>query len=80
MSESEATTTVNRMFKLLGVALIVGGLLVASVITWLMWWYVAEELLAGQTAVIGAGVGLLLFVLPQWILGVYLLWPNSRQK
>ncbi len=61
------------MQKLLGTALIVGGLLVGGIIIWLMWLYAGEGLLAGGTAVIGAVLGLLLLALPQWILGIYLL-------
>jgi hypothetical protein len=61
------------MHKLLGAALIIGGLLVGGIIAWLMWLYATEGLLAEGTAVIGALAGLLLLAIPQLILGTYLL-------
>lgn len=61
------------MEKLLGTALIIGGLLVGGIVIWLMWLYADERLLAVGTAVIGALLGLLVLALPQVILGIYLL-------
>ncbi|HRQ38626.1 MAG TPA: hypothetical protein PLD25_12025 [Chloroflexota bacterium] len=62
------------MHKLLGTALIIGGLLVGGIVIWLMWLYADEGLLAGGTAVIGALLGLLLLAAPQLVLGVYMLY------
>ncbi|MBX3058031.1 MAG: hypothetical protein KF770_16310 [Anaerolineae bacterium] len=62
------------MQRLLGTALIIGGLLVGGIVIWLMWLYVDEGLLAAGTAVIGALLGLLLLTAPQLALGVYLLY------
>ena len=64
------------MQRLLGFALLIGGLLVGIIVTWLMWLYANEELLATGTAVIGTLLGLLLLALPQFILGMYLLRTN----
>ncbi len=62
------------MQRLLGTALIIGGLLVGGIVIWLMWLYVGEGLLAVGTAVVGALLGLLLLTAPQLALGVYLLY------
>ena len=62
------------MQRLLGTALIIGGLLVGGIVLWLMWLYAGEGLLAGGTAVIGAFFGLLLLTTPQLALGIYLLY------
>ncbi|MCL4266164.1 MAG: hypothetical protein KJ069_23345 [Anaerolineae bacterium] len=62
------------MEKLLGTALIIGGLLVGGIVIWLMWLYAGERLLAVGTAVTAALLGILLLALPQLILGVYLLY------
>ncbi len=64
----------EQMQKLLGTALIIGGVLVGGVVVWLMRLYVNEGLLAGGTAVIGALLGLLLLTAPQLALGIYLLY------
>lgn len=54
--------------------MIIGGLLVSGIVVWLMWLYAGEGLLAGDTAGIGALLGLLLLSAPQLVLGVYLLY------
>lgn len=64
------------MQRFLGIALLIGGLLVGLIVLWLMWLYANEELLATGTAVTGALAGLLILALPQFILGVYLLRAN----
>jgi len=61
------------MHRLFGFALLIGGLLVGTIVIWLMWLYAHEALLAPGTAVIGTLIGLLLLSLPQFILGLYFL-------
>jgi len=61
------------MEKFLGIILIIGGLLVGGVLFWLMNLYAAEGLLSIGLAFIAGLAGFLLLVLPQWLLGVYLL-------
>lgn len=66
--------TNKNMHKLMGTALIIGGLLVGGIVGWLMWLYVGEGLLAAGTAVIGGLLGLLILTVPQLALGIYLLY------
>lgn len=66
------------MGKFLSFVLFIGGVLVSIVLIWLMNLYVAEGFFSQPVAVIAAALGILLFVLPQWGLGFYLLLKISR--
>ncbi len=61
------------MERLLAITLFIGGTLVGAVILWLMNLYARDGRLAPAVAIIGAILGLLLFVCPQWVVGWYLL-------
>ena len=67
------------MGRVLGWILIAGGLVVAIVITALMWTYNAEGNLSTGAAVLGFALGMVVLVLPQWGVGVYLLLQGSRE-
>ena len=64
------------MSKLLGIALIIGGTLVGLILFWLMNIYLDEQRFSAGTAVVFIVVTFLLFVIPQWLIGFYLV----RQK
>lgn len=60
------------MSKFLGFALITGGTLVGLILLWLMNTYWQEQRLSTGTAVAFIIVSFLLFVIPQWVIGFFL--------
>jgi len=61
------------MARILGVALLSGSLLVGGILLWLTNVYMTEGLVSTAVGLTGAAMGILLLVLPQFVLGVYLL-------
>lgn len=60
------------MNKLLGFALIIGGTLVGLILLWLLNIYWQEQRFSAGTAVAFIIVTFLIFVIPQWVIGFYL--------
>lgn len=67
------------MGRILGLILIVGGFVVAIIISVLMWTYNAEGNLSTGAAVLGFALGMFVLVLPQWGVGIYLLMQGTRE-
>ena len=65
--------------RLLGIALIAGGVLVGVVVMVLLNGYANDGAVTAVTATFGVILGFLLLVLPQLVLGVYLIWHDSQQ-
>ena len=65
------------MSKFLGFALIIGGTLVGLILLWLMNIYWQEQRLSAGTAVAFIIVSFLLFVIPQWVIGFFLVKQKS---
>ncbi len=64
--------------RLLGIALIAGGVLVGMVVMVLFNGYANDGAVTAVTATFGVILGFLLLVLPQLALGVYLIWHDSQ--
>ena len=64
--------------RLLGIALIAGGVLVGVVVMVLLNGYANDGAVTAVTATFGVILGFLLLVLPQLVLGVYLIWHDSQ--
>ncbi len=67
------------MGRTLGIILLIGGTLVAIIITALMWTYSREGSLTSGAAMLGFVLGMLFLVLPQWGIGAYLLWKGGQE-
>jgi len=65
--------------RLLGIALIAGGALVGVVVIVLLSGYARNGGMTAVAATIGVVIAFLLFVLPQFAFGVYLIWHDARQ-
>jgi hypothetical protein len=65
--------------RLLGIALIAGGAIVGIVLMVLMSTYAGEGTFTPTTAAIGVIVAFILLVLPQFGLGVYLIWDSFKE-
>ena len=65
--------------RLLGIALIGGGVLVGVVVMVLFNGYANNGAITAVIATFGVILGFLLLVLPQLVLGVYLIWHDSQQ-
>ena len=61
------------MHKLLGIALLIGGSIVGIILLWLMILYLNEGLLSVTAVIIGIIAGFGLLVMPQWVIGIYML-------
>ncbi len=66
--------------RILGVALVAGGALVGVVIIVLLNGYAQDGRLTAVTATIAVILGFLLLVLPQFALGVYLIWHDVQYR
>lgn len=66
--------------RLLGIALITGGTFVGIIIMALMASYVRSGHFTTATATFGVIIALLLLVLPQFALGVYLIWHSLTDE
>jgi len=64
--------TEKSMTKILGIALLIGGTIVGVILLWLMRVYLNEQRLSTATAVAFLIISFILFVIPQWALGIYL--------
>lgn len=67
-----------NMGRFLGIALLVGGLLVGIVIVNLMNTYRAEGTLSAGAATLGTALFLIVLVLPQWGFGAFFLWRGQQ--
>ena len=67
-----------NMGKFLGIALIVGGLVVGIIVVVLMNVYRSEGNLTAGAATLGMALGLLILVLPQWGFGAFFLWRGQQ--
>lgn len=64
--------------RILGIALIAGGALVGVVVIVLLSSYARRGGVTAVTATLGVILGMLLLVLPQFALGIYLIWQDLR--
>jgi len=67
------------MGRVLGFVLIAGGALVGIIVIVLMSVYRGEGSLSGGAATLGAALGIIVLVLPQWGVGTYLLWKGGQE-
>ncbi|MGB4873278.1 MAG: hypothetical protein WBP47_24725 [Candidatus Promineifilaceae bacterium] len=65
--------------RLLGIALIGGGVLVGMVVMVLFNGYANNGAVTAVTAIFAIILSFLLLVLPQLTLGIYLIWHDSQQ-
>lgn len=66
--------------RLLAIALIIGGALVGIVIMFMMASYARSGHFSTAAATIGVIVAFMLFVLPQFGLGIYLIWHSLQNE
>ena len=67
----------NNLGRFLGIALIIGGILVGIIITVLMTTYRAEGRLSAGGMVLGLALGYIVLVLPQLGIGALLIWKGG---
>ena len=67
----------NNLGRFLGIALIIGGLIVGIIITVLMTTYRAEGRLSAGGMVLGLALGYIVLVLPQLGIGALLIWKGG---
>ncbi len=67
----------QNLGRFLGIALIVGGILVGIIIAVLMTTYRAEGRLSAGGMVLGMALGFIVLVLPQFVIGALLIWKGG---
>ncbi len=66
--------------RLLAIALIIGGSLVGIVIMFMMSSYVRSGHFSTAVATLAVIIAFILLVLPQFALGIYLIWHNLQSE
>lgn len=72
--------TDKSMTKLLGIALLIGGSIIGLILLWLMNIYINEQKLSMATAVAFILITFFLLVIPQWIIGIYLVKTDKNHS
>ena len=70
----------NNLGRFLGMALIIGGVIVGIIITVLMTTYRAEGRLSAGGMVLGLALGFIVLVLPQFFIGALLIWKGGGEQ